>query len=182
MICRAPATGGQGGTLATDSLTDTSQDRVLVHLWPTQQPEVFETNPADVGGITTIGVTFDGGSSVLAVSKTADLWVPFACTIGEVRMLSKEMGSVRIGVWKTPYTSFPASSAQSITASATPAIVSSNKYADAALSGWTTLINKDDTLRFNIDSIATIKQVVLQLKVTRMGTGSVAVAAQTTPA
>lgn len=53
------------------------------------------------------------------------------------------------------------------TAAPKPAIVSSTKGQSSTLTGWTTTINAGDTLRFNVDSSATVQRVTLSLKAYR---------------
>ena len=167
MGCVSPgslAAGGTGGDGQSGNAGDDS--RVLVHLWPTGQPEIFEAPPDDVGRITSIGVTFSS-TATLVVGAAADIWVPFAGTITEVRMLATESGSCQVGIWKTPFSLFPPTATNSITASATPAMVATQSYENSTLTGWTTTITKNDMIRFRVDSAVTIKQCVCQLKVLR---------------
>lgn len=152
-----------------------------MYVWPASdsaEPPAMLTTDGDAnlfwsqgGLLSTLGVSFDGGSSVLTVSKTADLWVPFAFTIKEAVLLSKETGSVQVGVWATSYGNYPPTSANTITASATPLISSSNKYKDTTLTGWTTTFASDMCVRFNVDSVSSIKQAVLTLKIIKGATG-----------
>ncbi len=155
-----------------------------MYVWPAsdsaEPPAVLTTDgsanlywsPLSANVVSTLGVSFDGGSSVLTVDKTADLWVPFGFVINEVVLLSKETGSVEVGVWATSYANYPATVGNSITGSSTPAIASSNKYKDTTLSTWTTTFATDMTVRFNINSVSTIKQVVLTAKITKTGTAT----------
>ena len=156
--------GGTGGDGVSGNATD--ETRTLLHLWPTGQPEVWEGIPDEMGRATSIGVTFSS-TATLVVGVAADIWVPFACTINEVRMLATESGSCQVGIWKTPFSLFPPTATNSITASATPAMVATQSYEDSTLTGWTVTIAKHDMLRFRVDSAVTIKQCVLQLAVQR---------------
>ena len=163
MGCWATGSAGAGGTGGDgQSGNATDETRTLLYLWPTGQPEVFETLPE----ITPIGVTFSGAATI-SVGAMADVWVPFAGTITEVRMLATESGSCQVGIWKTPFALFPPTATNSITASATPALVATQSYEDSSLTGWTTTITKHDMIRFVVDSAVTIKQCVLQLAVRR---------------
>lgn len=151
-----------------------------MYVWPASdsaEPPAHLTTDGDAnlfwspgGFLSTIGASFDGGSAVLSVSKTADLWVPFQTTLREVVMLSKETGSVQVGIWATGYSSYPPTSANSITGTATPAISSTNKYKDTTLSTWTTTFASDTCFRFNINSVSSIVQVVVTLKILKGAT------------
>lgn len=155
-----------------------------MYVWPAsdsaEAPAVLTTDgdanlywaPISANLVSTLGASFDGGASVLTVGKTADLWVPFGFTIQEVTLLAKETGSVQMGVWATTYANFPPTSSNSITGTATPAIASDNKYKDTTLTTWTTSFASDMTVRFNIDSVSTIKQVVFTAKITKTGTAT----------
>lgn len=123
------------------------------------------------GGVTTqdneAGINFviDGGGAVIATGVKGYIEVPFACTITAARLLADQTGSIQVDIWKDTYANYPPVDADSITASAVPAISSSNKDEDTTLTGWTTGISKGDILGFNVDSVATIERVTLSLSV-----------------
>lgn len=114
-----------------------------------------------------IGVTIDGGGAAITTGVKGDIRIPYACTILSATLLANEAGSIVIDVWKDTYANYPPTDADSITAAAPPTIAASNKSEDAALVGWTTAIAAGDTLRFNVDSCATITRVTLILKVAK---------------
>ena len=58
-------------------------------------------------------------------------------------------------VWKDTYANFPPTQADSITASATPQIISNSKDQDTTLTGWTTGLSDGDVIRFNVSGAAT---------------------------
>lgn len=120
------------------------------------------------GGSSTRAITFaiDGGGVALTTGIKADVSVPFACTITKVRMLADQSGSVVVDIWKDTYANYPPTVADTITASAKPTLSSATKSEDATLTGWTTSVAAGDTLRFNLDSVATITRLVLVLTVT----------------
>jgi hypothetical protein len=113
-----------------------------------------------------IQVTIDGGGSVITTGIKTDLRVPVACTIIRAVLLADQSGSIVIDVWKDSYTNYPPTDADSITASAPPTISTATKSKDSTLTGWTTSISADDTLRFNVDSATTVTRVQLELEVT----------------
>jgi len=117
----------------------------------------------------TVSITFiiDGGGSAITTGIKGDLRIPFACTINRVTLLADQTGDIVIDIWKDTYANFPPTDADSITGSSPPTISSGTKYEDSTLSGWTTTINADDILRFNVDSCSSITRVTLSLKVTK---------------
>lgn len=117
--------------------------------------------------IQTIGLSFDGAGAVLATGVRGDLYVPFACTITGVVMLADVSGSAVMDIWKDSYANYAPTVADTITASAKPTISGGIKSLDTTLTGWTTAISAGDSLRFNLDSVATITRLTLQLTVSR---------------
>lgn len=120
-----------------------------------------------VGTTSGLGVVIDGGGSAITTGIKADLYVPFACTITAVTMLADQSGSIVVDIWKDTYANYPATVADTITASAKPTITTATKSQDATLTGWGTSIAAGSTLRFNVDSITSITRLTLVLTVTR---------------
>ena len=114
-----------------------------------------------------VSITFviDGGDSAISVGIQGDLEIPFACTIERVTMIAVQSGSIVVDIWKNTYANSSPVDGDSITASAPPTISSAMKSQDTTLTGWTKAIAEGSTLRFNVDSCATIKQCTLALKV-----------------
>lgn len=118
---------------------------------------------------TEAGLTFviDGGGDAITTGIKGFIEMPFAGTIASVTLLADQSGSVTIDIWKDTYANFPPTDADSITASAVPAISSATKSQDSTLTGWTKTFSKGDIIAFNVDSCATITRVTVALKVTR---------------
>lgn len=115
-----------------------------------------------------IGYTIVGGGNVITTGLIGTgVYVPFDASIQSVTLLADQTGSIVIDVWKTSYSNFPPISSNSICASAKPTITASNKSQDTTLTGWTKTINSGDVLYFNVDSCASITNVVLTLKVNK---------------
>jgi hypothetical protein len=117
----------------------------------------------------TVAIVFviDGGGSAITTGIKGDLTVPFDCTIVGATLLADQSGSIAIDVWKDIFASYPPTSADSITASAKPALSSAAKSRDTTLTGWTTSVSAGQTLRFNVDSAATLTRVTLILEAVR---------------
>lgn len=114
-----------------------------------------------------IPFVIDGGGSTITTGIKGDVEVPFACTINRVTMLADQSGSIVVDIWKDTYANYPATDADSITASAVPTITTATKSQDSTLTGWTTTISAGDILRFNVDSVTSIQRLTLSLKVTK---------------
>lgn len=115
--------------------------------------------------IETITFIIDGGGSAITTGIKGDLEIPFACTILTWTLLADRSGSIQIDIWKNTYANYPPTVANTITGSAKPRIIGAVKGQSSILTGWTTTINAGDILRFNVDNAATIRRVVLSLKV-----------------
>lgn len=114
-----------------------------------------------------LGCTFDGGGSTLVVNTVRWIRIPYNCTITSWDVVGNASGSIVIDVWKTPYASLPATSANKVTASLPPTISSALKGQSSTLTGWTTSLSAGDYLYFNINSVTTIQIATLALVVTK---------------
>jgi len=112
-----------------------------------------------------IGLTIDGGASVITTGVKGYVEIPFACTIQAVTLLANVSGSIVIDIWKDTYVNYPPVVGDTIVASAKPTISSAIKSKDTTLTGWNTAIAAGDILGFNVDSVTTITKVILQLKI-----------------
>ena len=106
---------------------------------------------------------FDGGGAVLAAGAQGDVSIPFGCSITGWVLLADVVGSVVVDIWKDTFANYPPTVADKITASAPPTISADDQAQSTTLTGWTTIINPGDCIRFNINSVMTIKRVTLAL-------------------
>jgi hypothetical protein len=120
-----------------------------------------------------LAVTFDGNGSVLSTGAKGYVRIPLAGTITKVTLLSADgaatAGSIVVDIWKDSYANYPPTVSDTITASAKPTLSAANKSEDSTLTGWTTSITAGDILGFNIDSVATVTRVLLELELTLGG-------------
>lgn len=116
----------------------------------------------------TIAFIIDGGGAVIAVGEHGHLRIPIDCTIERVTLLADQTGSIKIDIWKDTYANFPPTNADTITGGNEPEIVAGIKDEDSTLTNWTTTIDADDILAYNVDSCATIQRVTVMLKVRRL--------------
>lgn len=126
---------------------------------------VTPTKQSTAGRIRQIGLTIGDGVNAISTGIYGDISVPFGCVITKVRLLADASGSIVVDIWKDTYTNYPPVVGDSITASAKPTITTATKSEDSTLTGWTTTITAGDTLRFNVDSVTTIKRLALSLEV-----------------
>jgi hypothetical protein len=112
-------------------------------------------------------IIIDGGGSAITTGIKADLIVPYNCTVLGWDILGNASGSIVIDVWKDTYANFPPTVADTITGTEKPTLSSVAKNQDVALSTWTTTLTRNDILRFNVDSAATVTRVTLSLRIKR---------------
>lgn len=115
----------------------------------------------------TIAYVIDGGGSAISTGIAGFIPIDFDCEIQEVELLGDQSGSIQVDIWKDTYANFAPTDADSITASAVPAISAATKSQDSTLTGWTTTVSAGDILTFNVDSCATITRCTVKLKVKR---------------
>jgi hypothetical protein len=113
---------------------------------------------------TAAGVILEGFGGVIAVSTQVDLFIPYACEILGVSLLANTPGSIVIDIWSDVFGNYPPTDADSITAAAPPTLVADDAYTDDVLTGWTTTLPANSTLRFNVDSVSSISRITLTLK------------------
>lgn len=126
------------------------------------------TGPAQLFGVSFI---IDGGGAAIGTGLKGWLHFDFPWTINEVTTLADQTGSIVVDIWKTTYANYAPGThpvvADSITASAPPTLSSASKAQDSTLTGWTTAVNVDDILAFNVTSASTVQRVSIGLKGTR---------------
>lgn len=77
-------------------------------------------------------------------------------------------GSIVLDIWKDTYANWPPTIADTITASAKPAVSSALKSQDSTLTGWTTTVNAGDQFVVNVDSVSGPALVMLALTLRRI--------------
>lgn len=160
-------TPGKGSLLAGDGSAD--YDELTVG----SNGQIMVADSAQANGLkyvdldSAINFVIDGGGSAITTGEKGFVQIPFNCTIEEVTLLADQSGSIVVDIWKDTYANFPATDADSITASAVPTISSATKSQDSTLTGWTTSITAGDHLAFNVDSATTVERVTVVLQVKR---------------
>lgn len=114
-----------------------------------------------------LNVFVDGGGAVPATGIKAWVRMPFAGTIINHDFTADASGSAILDIWKTTYTTIPATSATKITSSTPPTLSSAIKAQDSTLTSWTTTFSAGDYFYFSLTSVTTCKQLLLALQITR---------------
>lgn len=114
---------------------------------------------------TTIDFTITNGVSAITTGIAGDREVRVGGFITAVRLFADVVGSIVIDIWKDTYANFPPVVGDSIVAAAKPTLASAQKYEDTDLTGWLTAVTVGDVLRFNVDSVATVKKVTVSLTI-----------------
>jgi hypothetical protein len=124
---------------------------------------------AAVSSKAVIVCTIDGGGSAITTGEKAWIRIPYNAAITGHELTADQTGSIVIDIWKDTYTNYPPTDADSITASAPPTLSSAQKAQDNVLTGWTTAISAGDYLKFNVDSVATVTKISLNIQVNKTG-------------
>ncbi|HWR49934.1 MAG TPA: hypothetical protein VN428_02435 [Bryobacteraceae bacterium] len=104
-----------------------------------------DTHPITRG----FGYSFNGGGSALTAPQTGYLTVPYACTIA-AWTIAVDAGTATVDVWKVATGTAIPTAANTITASATPAIASGTALRSTTLTGWTTAVAANDIVAFSL--------------------------------
>ncbi len=122
------------------------------------------------GSTGTAGLVFviDGGGTTPAANQTADLSVPFDCTITSATLLADVSGSAVVDVWVANFsTTTPPAVGNTITASDLPTLSSKTGSQDSTLTGWSKTITAGQSVRANLNSATTVTRLTLVLAVTK---------------
>lgn len=132
-------------------------------------------NPGLLRGIPqkpdTVAIVFviDGGTLAITTGVKGSLQVPFAFQIVSWSILADAAGAIVVDVWRCAENDYPPVAAGSIAGSAKPTILASaQKASSESLNGWATVLQAGDVLRFNVDSISTIKRATVTLSAVRL--------------
>jgi hypothetical protein len=124
---------------------------------------------ADYGGRLAIGpssivAAWNGGGSDLTAGLTTDIYVPYACRILSATLLSDVAGDAEVDIQSAPFASYPPVGGDSIVGAAPPTLSSADTSQDATLTGWTTTVPANSTMRFVLDVVVGISRLSLVLK------------------
>jgi hypothetical protein len=129
--------------------------------------EKLGAGSAGTGAVGTLEFLIDGVGAPVTTGVKGDMRVDFACTVTGWALMADQAGSVVVDVWKDALINFPPTVADSITASAKPALAGADHASSTTLTGWVTTVNAGDVFRFNVSSAATVQRVTLALTLQR---------------
>ena len=113
-----------------------------------------------------LGISIDGGGSVITTGVKQYLRVPYNCTITSYELVADRSGSLIIDVDKSTYDTFSLSA--SIAGSSLPTLSNQSKSRSTDLAGWsTTTLTAGEYLFFDVTSAVTIQKVTLTLATRR---------------
>ena len=107
-----------------------------------------------------VGITIDGGGSTITTGTKGYVVVPFSCTIQNWSVVADQPGSITIDVWK--HSSVP-TALNTITGSAKPLLSSAQLAVAQPVTGWSTAVNANDVVAFNVDSASTVTRATLTI-------------------
>jgi len=96
-----------------------------------------------------IGLTIDGGGSVITSGAKRNIRIPYNCRITSYELVGDTFGSIVINIYKSTYATYPPTS-NSITGGNPPTLASQSQNRDTTLTGWTPTLTAGDYLGFNV--------------------------------
>lgn len=111
-----------------------------------------------------------GFSVVLAdiqVGQKVRVRAPFDFNITRVSILADDVGDLELDIWKDTHANAPPTVADSIVASAPPALTNDQVYEDDTLTGWLTQVSVGDWLIVNVNSVTTVTEATLSIEADR---------------
>ena len=138
--------------------------------WAQANSAKYESTYTTVSAITgnlilgQLGISIDGGGSVITTGVKQYLRVPYNCTITSYELVARPSGSITIGVLKSTYEDFPPTN--SITSGNNPTITSNTKVKGDPTS-WSTTLTAGEYLGFNVTLATTITAATLTLATRR---------------
>lgn len=148
--------------------TQITGDLMTAAIW--NQNVVYNTIALTPSGFTF--VISGGGAEIATGIADGIVEIPFKCDLERIRLLPDQSGSIKIDIWKCTYAQYDAFSTHpvdgdSICGGNEPEIVSTTKFEDSTLSGYTTAFSESDHLAFNVDSVTTITFCAVAVKLAR---------------
>ena len=109
-------------------------------------------------------------SDVLTTGAKSWIRIPYNLTITGWELTADAAGSVEIDIWKDNLTNFPPTVDDTIitgSGATKPNLNTEQKNSSSDLTGWNVSLNEGDYIRFNIDSVDTVKEILLVLNCKR---------------
>ena len=116
--------------------------------------------PSANQNIRSFGGGFDGGGTALTSGATTYVTVPFACTIAAWN-ITVDTGTITFDIWKIATGTAIPTIANTITASALPALSTGTAIHSTTLTGWTTAVSANDIVGVEINAVASATKASL---------------------
>lgn len=130
--------------------------------------EIVANQPPGAAEVDTINIILGSGVGVIATGVAGALRVDFRAKItgAFLQEIDGTTGSIVVAIAKAPGGATP--SFTSIVASAPPTITSARFVENTTLTGWTTLIERGEYLRFSVTSVTSFTRMIVALRITRL--------------
>lgn len=124
--------------------------------------------PSGIAEVDDIEIVIGDGVAVITTGVATAIRIDFPARItgAFVQEFDGTTGSIVLGIAIAD--PGPSPTFTSIVASAPPTITSGRYVADETLSGWTTLIERGQVLRFSVTSCSLIKRILVTLRIRRL--------------
>ena len=113
----------------------------------------------------TIVFGVDGSGSVVTTGLKQYIVSPYDMEIQEWNLSSDQSGDIEIDIWTTDIPSAPPTALNSITGGNAPSLSSEQFKTSSNLTGWATTVNASNVVAFNINSVSTVTQINMVIKV-----------------
>jgi hypothetical protein len=118
---------------------------------------------------TTITYVMDGGGQVLSTGVKGPMIVPEWVFVYEWILIADRVSSAVVDIWRAAYpTGYPPTVANSITGSTPPTLTGQLNAQGTTLTGWTPMLNQNDAILYNINSVASAQRLTLILLCSRI--------------
>ena len=120
-----------------------------------------------------IGININNGNDVLTTGTKGHRTIPYACDIIDWRVTSTDSGAIEWGINYCTYANFPTMTANSIHTTEAPGIAASgskDESGGAIAARWTKYqFAAGEIIEFEIDSVTTLTNCILELTIRRTG-------------
>lgn len=113
----------------------------------------------------TIGITIDNGINPIVIGQKGYATVPYNCVITKWYITADKVGDIVVDVWKAA-SAIP-TVANTITGTEKPTLTAQQLSSDTNLTTWNTVINAEDVVGFNVDSISGVSRITLVIEVVK---------------
>lgn len=126
------------------------------------------TPPAFPTLVSGLAVIVDGGGAEISTGVKAYVTIPFDCNLVAIRLLADQDGDVVVDIWADDFASYPPADADSITGGNEPELSGADTFEDTTFTSYTqTSFVAGDVLAVNIDSVADIERLTVELQLER---------------